>query len=331
LEFIYRVARVRENFADYGSDLLSCFYFISATSRDPDLRRDARRMGAERARRWRRDHPELAPNADVDDILNFIHGSYAAEWLGVRACFAKSRIAEAAARFTARDFLSFDPRVEPPPTGVPEQCECGVWNARGRKSCCECRRRLEMMSRYAIWYDALMRTYSAARYGVSLGATYADVLGWLPSMRPYRGSERGGNVDFYDTVYAVTHLVYTLNDYSRHRLSTRWLPQEFVFLKANLREAIEAQDPEMVGEFLDALRAFGLDDGHALIRAGVEYLLAQQNADGSWGDGDDEDIYARYHTTWTAVDGLREYRWRGTGLSFPKVKPFLRQCASAKL
>jgi hypothetical protein len=329
LKFIYRVARVRENFADYGSDLLSCFYFISTTSRDPELRRDARRMGAERARRWRRDHAELAPDAGVDDILDFIYGSYAARGLGVGTRLAKSRIVEAAARFTSRDFLSFDPCVEPPPTDVPQQCECGVWNARGRKTCSACRRRLEMMSRYAVWYDALMRTYSAARYGVSLGAAYADVLKWLPSMRPYRGSEAGSNEDFYDTVYAVTHLVYTLNDYSRPRLSPRWLPPEFAFLKANLHEAMEAQDPEMVGEFLDSLRAFGLSDDHARIRAGVEYLLARQNADGSWGDCDDGDIYARYHTTWTAVDGLREYRWRGVGLSFPEVKRFLRRCASA--
>jgi hypothetical protein len=328
LEFIYRLACDPQNFADYGGDLLSCFYFVSATSRDPELRRAARRMGEERARRWRRDNPSLHADADTQEIMNFIDGSYAADRLGVRDPSLKNRIRKAAARFTARDFLGFDPREEPPPSDLPYKCECGEWNARGRGRCRSCRRSLLKMSRQLVWYDSLVRAYSAARYGVSLGATYADVLKWLPSMRPYRGSEGGDNPDFYHTVYAVTHIVYTLNDYSLYRLSPRWLPREFAFLKENLAEAFALEDAEMVGEFLDALKAFGLSESHPLIRAGVEYLLPQQNADGSWGDPNDEDIYTRYHSTWTAIDGLREYRWRGTGLSFPQLKPLLRRWAT---
>jgi hypothetical protein len=42
----------------------------------------------------------------------------------------------------------------------------------------------------------------------------------------------------------------------------------------------------------------------------VEYLLATQNADGSWGDAEAKDIYRRYHPTWTAIDGLRDYKWK---------------------
>ena len=143
-------------------------------------------------------------------------------------------------------------------------------------------------------------------------------------MRPYRGRENDTNPDFYDTVYAVTHIVYTLNDYSLYRLSPRWLPAEFTFLKANLREALAMEDAEMVGELLDTLRAFGLEHKHPLIRTGIKYLLAQQNADGSWGEMDDDYIYGRYHPTWTAIDGLRAYRWRGERLSFPRLQPLLK-------
>jgi len=46
-----------------------------------------------------------------------------------------------------------------------------------------------------------------------------------------------------------------------------------------------------------------------LVRVGFEYLLSAQNADGSWGDTKDPDPYGRYHPTWTAIDGLRDYRW----------------------
>jgi hypothetical protein len=46
-----------------------------------------------------------------------------------------------------------------------------------------------------------------------------------------------------------------------------------------------------------------------LIRTGVEFLLRTQNRDGSWDDVNEPDLYARYHPTWTAIDGLREYNW----------------------
>jgi hypothetical protein len=74
---------------------------------------------------------------------------------------------------------------------------------------------------------------------------------------------------------------------------------------------------------MDSLRSFGLTSRHPLMREGAEYLLARQNPDGSWGDLETENIYQRYHPTWTAMDGLREYRWRGERLSFPKLMPLL--------
>jgi hypothetical protein len=46
-----------------------------------------------------------------------------------------------------------------------------------------------------------------------------------------------------------------------------------------------------------------------VVNSGVEYLLASQNADGSWGDLDEPDVHTRYHTAWTAIDGLRAYQW----------------------
>ena len=57
---------------------------------------------------------------------------------------------------------------------------------------------------------------------------------------------------------------------------------------------------------------------------GTEYLLAAQNEDGSWGDPDEENIRRRCHTTWTAIDGLRTYAWRGERLTRPEVKSMLR-------
>jgi len=96
-------------------------------------------------------------------------------------------------------------------------------------------------------------------------------------------------------------------------------------LQRHVATAIAMKDAEMCGELLDTLKSFGLTDADPLLRKGLDYLLAQQNGDGSWGDTDtdDDDIYARYHPTWTAIDGLRDYAWRGLRLSLPKLAPLL--------
>ena len=53
------------------------------------------------------------------------------------------------------------------------------------------------------------------------------------------------------------------------------------------------------------------------MRAAVEYLLKHQNSDGSWGNADEQDVYTRYHATWTAIDGLREYAFHGERTELP--------------
>jgi len=167
--------------------------------------------------------------------------------------------------------------------------------------------------------EALANTYVAERSGILFGARYADVLKWMPAMRPYPTDEADEEI-LRDAIYAVTHVVYTLNDYGTYRLSPRWLPREFAFLKANVKSACTRKDPEILGELLDSLQAFGLTATHPLIEHGTKYLLAEQNDDGSWGDTSEKNIRTRCHTTWTAIDGLRAYSWRGERLSRPALK-----------
>src|SRR5205085_5062088 len=177
LNFIYRTARDRANFADYGGDYVWCFYTIAAASADPEVRRAARRMGLERARTWRRAHRTLPADADAATIADFIFGCDAADSIGVRDVRLKAVLRRAAARFTAREYLAFDPRTEPPPADMPDECEYdGTENARGALTCRVCHRPLTMRTRYDVWYDALITVYVGDRYGVPLGAHYADVL-----------------------------------------------------------------------------------------------------------------------------------------------------------
>ena len=318
LAYIYQVAFDSKNFAEYGHDLLWCFYTISATAKNPELRKRAREMGHERALEWRRIHPGVPPASDADEISDLVFGSDAADRLSVVDLAMKKLLRHEAARYSAMDFLGFDPTREPPPSDLPKQCgKCDRHNVRGATVCGKCGEPLTMRNRYDIWSDALINTYTGDIYGVTLGAHYPDVLRWITVMRPYPARNTLTLSAFYDVAYAITHVIYTLNNYGMYRLSPAWLPQEYRYLKENLQEAVKEEDPETLGEFLDTLRAFGLTDSDPLIRTGVAYVLSKQNADGSWGDPNDNDVYNRYHSTWTAIDGLRLYAWRGTRLSFP--------------
>jgi hypothetical protein len=324
LDFIYRVASTTDGFDSYGSLLICCFALVGATSRDANLRRLARSRAQEFAQRWSRAHPLVPPDAGPDLVLDFVLVRYALSRLGLRDVALKAQMRAAAKRFSAEDLLGFNPVSEPPANDLSYACDCGLKNQRGRTFCRQCRRRLEIQSRYRVWMRALASTYVGGRCGILFGARYADILKWLPVMRPYPvGADEDEEV-VRDAIFAVTHIVYTLNDYNTYRLSPRWLPQEFAYLKANVEAACVQHDPELLGELLDSLRAFGLPARHPLMDRGTSYLLASQNEDGSWGDPDEENIRTRCHTTWTAIDGLRTYAWRGERLSLPEVKSILK-------
>jgi hypothetical protein len=255
-----------------------------------------------------------------------VFGGLSADRLGLRDAAFRRKVRGAASRVNVCDLLWFDPVAEQPPGDLPKDCACGEVNTRGRVTCRACRRRLKRFSRYEPWLLALIRSYLGERYGVKLGARYVDVIKWLPSMRPYP-ARASGYEDFIWALYAVTHVVYTLNGYSTYKLSPRWLPEEYEFLKESLDELIDLNDADAVGETLDSLKSFGLSDRHALIRRGVDFLLSTQNADGSWGDVEAEDVYDRYHPTLTAVNGLRDYAWTKKRLVFPELGPVLRRWA----
>ena len=324
LGFIYRFGSNPERFANYGSFLICCFALVGATSRNPKLRR----LGRERAKqllwRWSRLHPSLPTAATPDLLLEFVLVRYAQSRLGVRDRAGTLQIKAVARRFSAAGLLGFDPGHEPPPDDLPYPCDCGFQNPRGRKACKQCRRRLRIQSRYRVWMEALANTYVAERGGVLFGARYAEVLKWLPFMRPYPVADEHDEEVVRDAIYAVTHIVYTLNDYNTYRLSPRWLPQEFACLKANVAAACAQHDPELLGELLDSLKALGLPARHPLIQRGTRYLLLEQNEDGSWGDPDEENLRRRCHTTWTAIDGLRTCAWRGQRLNRPDLKSSLK-------
>ena len=187
-----------------------------------------------------------------------------------------------------------------------------------------------MRSKYDVWTDALITTYTGDRYGIQLGAPYRDILQWIPSMRPYRGRSETSYPVFIDTVYSITHVVYSLNDYGLHLLPRGLLLDEYSYLRRNLKEAIAVRDPEIMGEFLDSLKSFGMSTSDDEIRTGITYLLSTQRPDGTWGAAIEKDPYTLYHSAWTGIDGLKDSFWRNDGLSFPELRPLLDRIRSER-
>ena len=157
-------------------------------------------------------------DASPDLLLDFVLVRYALSRLGMRDVALSAQIRAAVKRFSVQDLLGFNPVSEPPPNDLSYACDCGLKNQRGRTFCKQCRKRLEMQSRYRVWMRALANTYVSERCGILFGARYLDVLKWLPAMRPYPvGADEDVEV-LRDAIYAVTHIVYTLNDYGTYRL-----------------------------------------------------------------------------------------------------------------
>jgi hypothetical protein len=226
----------------------------------------------------------------------------------------------AAGTFTVRDFLRFDPVREALPNSAPAACRACANTA--SRACTECRGR--MVSGHDLMSDVLIASYGADKYGVPIGASFPDVARLVPALRPYPAFTEARSQAFIDTAYLITHIVYTLNDYLTYRLRPEWLAAEFEFLKSHLPLVIAANDPETMGEFVDCLRIFGLTFDDPLVRQGVDFIMATQNGDGSWGDKTSGDAYHLYHATLTAVNGLMDFNWAGEGVSFPAALPLMR-------
>ncbi len=286
LNFLHKTAQDDANVSRYGADLLWCFYTIAHTASDHELSESAGRMGRELAQRWRKSHRHVPTDASAADIFLLVTGAYSADRLGFPDRRFKAEVRRAAAKFSAQDYLGFDPAHGPP--------------------------RLDNPGRYDQWYSALIVTFFGDAYGIRLGAHYRDVLQWLPRLRPYEGYDDDTEFDIF---YAITHIIYTLDRYHDRHVSSSLLPSELVFLRRKLNEAIEDEDPEMVGEALDCLKATGFENDPQ-VAEGLRFLVSTQRPDGSWA-GDPDDLYTEYHSAWAGLDGLRDYHFHGRVKKLP--------------
>ena len=282
LALLHSIAKREPVFAEYGGHLLLAFCQIASTSRSTSIRRLGLDAGRERAAHWKAQWTHTRRHLTCDNVLQHVIASYAARRMGVWAEEIRADLRAALAAYPVRSLLLYDPSIEDPPDNVPDE------------------------SRWSLWYYALTSAWFCECHDVPLGIRFVDVMQQLSRLPRYPPP---GSPDYYDSIYAVTHLVYTLNGYGRSRLPQGLLSAETDFLTLAMRWALEQQEADTIGEIVDSLLALGVDEHDALIVAGRRFLLDTQRDDGGWGDEDD---YGSFHTVWTAIDGLRDYNWRAS-------------------
>jgi len=317
MQYLERVGSSSDNFSEFGADAIWSFVDLSRTA-DPEVSKRARVIGQRLAHRWHKENPRVPERAGARAIGRLLFGSFASDRIGVASPRLKEEIERAAKRFGPLDVLKFDPAREPVPDDMSDRCEnCGTQNARGVLTCVKCTAPVKLTNPYDTLGIAMIELYVWERYGLSFGTTLADLVQHLPKMRPYRGYENGRNAAFDAISLAVTHVVYVFNDYYAYRLKPEWLPAEYEFLRANLKANLATTNADLMGEYLDSLKSFGVTDDDPLLRTGIDFLLRQQNEDGSWGSIDRSGDYTLFHATSTAVNGLSHFAYQGEQTAFP--------------
>ena len=113
--------------------------------------------------------------------------------------------------------------------------------------------------------------------------------------------------DLYDQNYYVTHIAYVLTNYGedpfpnsplRTKLKT-YLLELFKYVRQ------DADDMDLLAEFVHCLKYLGLGERDEVQEA-ENFLIQQQNPDGSWGTQEDfqGDPYDIMHPTWAVTTAL---------------------------
>ena len=174
-----------------------------------------------------------------------------------------------------------------------------------------------------------------------VGVTYLDFLKELPRVKPYRlpsqtKGEEDSNPVFEEQCSLLFAAIQTLSHFGDLTLSSKLLPDEFVFLHSSevMEYGVQKENVSLVGQLVFCLRVFQVSDADPILKRGVQCLLNLQREDGSWGetllkdrdgrDRDDQMFDGRFYRTFYASAALCSRRFRGFGPSRPGALKVLR-------
>lgn len=161
------------------------------------------------------------------------------------------------------------------------------------------------------WQRAMFREYYD-----KLGLELPPVLTGTPPMEEGVISRRAPVAEIDDrAAYDLTHEVFVAFHYGLERKQTKFGPADLEYARwvfpALVARYVERRNPDLVGELVSCMTYLGWRSDPAC-RRGIEYLLASQNLDGSWGSYErHRPTYGKYleqhvylHTTMVVLDAL---------------------------
>lgn len=277
-DWMVKDSKKPERMKDYGSDFLQFFYEIKSSAADKELRERAAKDGLDQAKRCLAYFKKKKDLVLVEDVTEAIAFLALAREFGVKkeSAFLYSKVS------VAMKTMSFQ----------------ALFNlSKGEKS-----------DDAEDLCDAVIAFHFARRAGLQEG----QGLKWaMAQARAYKYDSKTKDEDvLLNQDNLVTHVIYVMSDYGRVTLKASNYKGELAYMRAAFKRVYREKDVEGVAEFIDSSRILGIKDSDPMIRKGLRWLIGVQKTDGSFGDGDEYDIY---HSTWTALNALRPFRFQGKG------------------
>ena len=318
--------RNRQLAAKHSADLLLPFYVPPPTAAATPEERHAWRVATKLAGIYGaqvvKAAAQMPPRVPPAELLDLMQGLYSLECLGMAEPTVHAAVLERTAVWGAADFFKYDAATMEPAADLREVCMCGARPPAGATECAQCRRQTIPMSKFDVWLEALVWSFHGCRMGIGLGACFFDVLRQVcrafGTLYPKRAklSEK----DLHYLTYALTHVIYALNNFDERSLPPSLFPQSVPqFMREQLQKAIKADDPDLTGELLDCLKCLG-EGGSPAARRAERFLLSSQSAvDGGWVCKGEQDLFSRYHASLVAVAALMDHSYGAHGPVFPRV------------
>jgi hypothetical protein len=315
IDFIAAFATNKINLRDYAADILFFFYHLATTTDDPMIKNKALSRGRKVASHWR--ELQSVPK-EITRLFHTLVAEQAATDLGIKDRSFRLRLHGKISLELIIEFLGFDPVNQAPPENLTDQCQlCKIQNRPGRVYCVSCRKKLTKLSRYDVWLNAIVITHHLHKNMLLGGELLTHVLKWIEQMRPYPTEPIKLQAEAWEASYAITHIIYAITNYSHRQISKHGLQVEYRYLENACQQAMANNDMDLLGECVDGLRSFKQSKQPVWLSNVQQYILLQQNQDGSWGNMDDPP-HRRMHTTWTSIDAIRSYAWAEPTTSFTK-------------
>ena len=188
--------------------------------------------------------------------------------------------------------------------------------------CCDDKPLLRTLD-YSTCYDYLIWGYCTQVIGIdAFKFDLSRFVRKLPTIRSYGTFEELGHRMYLHQCYFITHFIYVMSDWGRHRLCLNKFWEEFAFIVDNIKiVANHIKDFEVLGEFLNCLGIIGVaEDGEDAIVELVQYGQAcllqaervQFKRNGQWVSRK-RALKDQFHSSWCGLVGLEDYPPRAVG------------------